>query len=86
MTQSTPKVLHVLSILVIAVCLLSTGCAVVGAGIGAALGANADRHHPARGAFIGATAGAMTGLLFDGLHYSARHPAIDERHHSRCEY
>ena len=86
MTQSTPKVLHVLSILVIAVCLLSAGCAVVGAGVGAALGAKADRHHPARGAFIGATAGALTGWLLDGLDHSVRYHAIEERPRARCEY
>ncbi len=86
MTQSTPKVLHVLSILVIAVCLLSAGCAVVGAGVGAALGAQADPHHPARGAFIGAAAGAVTGLLFDGLDDSPCNHVIDDQPCARCAY
>ena len=84
MTQS--KVFRILSILIIAVFLLSTGCAVVGAGVGAVLGANADPYHPARGAFIGATAGAMTGFLFDELHHSDHDHIVDERHHSSCEY
>lgn len=42
---------------------------------GAALGASADRHDPARGAFIGATAGPFTALLFDNPHHSARYHA-----------
>ncbi len=73
MRQSTSRFHRVAGILIVVTCLLSSGCAVAGAGVGAALGARADRHHPARGAFFGATIGAITGLFFDGFHHSHRH-------------
>ena len=59
--------------------LVSSGCAIVGAGIGAVAGASMDYSHPGRGAFFGAVIGGLTGAAIEADHHRHRH----HRHHYR---
>jgi hypothetical protein len=56
--------------------LISSGCAVVGAGIGAVAGASMDYAHPGRGALFGAVTGGITGAAIESDHHRYHH-----RHH-----
>ena len=63
--------------------LVSSGCTLVGAGVGAAAGASLTPYHPQQGAFFGAILGALTGAAIDSdrHHYNHRYRHHRYRHH-----